>query len=156
MKRLAHLTAGLVLFAGYLWAESAHDEVGRIDLGQGVQVEYEMTPIGDKANVHKDERIGPVFGTDGGTPHTKLKKLTLLQGNEKTSLEVSCMYDPWFEQVDRSRFKVVVRNRRRVVLTGVFSDAAGSYVAEWLIVDGLGVRTLLSNDPSVVRQKLLH
>src|SRR6266516_3147947 len=138
MKRLAHLTAGLLLSAGYMSAELAADEVGRVDLGQGVQIEYEITPIGDKAKAHKDERIGPVFGTDGGTPHTKLKKLTLLQGNEKTPLDVSCMYDPWFEQVDPSRFKVVVRNRRSVVLTGVFSDAAGSYVAEWLIVDGLG------------------
>jgi len=156
MKMLAQLTAGYLLFVGCACAESAHDQVGRLDLGQGIQIEYEIIPLGNKAGPQKNERAGPIFGTDGGAPHTKLKKLILRQGNKKTSLEISCMYDPWFERVDQSRFRVVVQNRRSLTLTGVFSDAAGSYVAEWLIVDGLGVRTLLSNEPSVVREKLVR
>ena len=33
---------------------------------------------------------------------------------------------------------------------GLFSDAAGSFVAEWLIVDGLAIRTVLTSNNDVV------
>lgn len=156
MKILAYLTAGLLFNSASAWAKPGGNEVGHLILDHGIHIDYEVAPYANEANGRKGGPIGPIFGTDSIIPHTVLKKLTVKQGAKRTSLDVSFMYDPWFERLDKSRFKVRVYDGGSLVLTGLFSDAAGSYVAEWLIVDAIGVRTLLSNESSVVREKLLH
>jgi len=156
MKLFSRIIVPLLLFAGLVTAESPGAQNGRLDLGNGLAIEYKVIPYDTKEYRDKHGRIGPIFGTDGGVPHTKLAKLTLVEGKRKTPLEASCMYDPWIEQIDVHQFRVRLTAPRRRILTGNFSDAAATYVAEWLIVDGIGVRTLLSNEPSVVREKLLQ
>jgi hypothetical protein len=155
MKMLGYLAAGLL--ACPVWTRATPDsvDVGHLSLSHGIRLEYEAASYPNDAKRHENGPIGPVFGIDGGSPHTVLKRLTVEQGEKKTSLDVSYMYDPWFERLQKSRFKVRIREDGGIVLTGIFSDAAGSYVAEWLIVDGVSVRTLLSNEPSVIRSKLL-
>lgn len=148
--------AGLMFACGQAQAEQPEAKNGRLDLGSGTAIEYRIASYDKRVYQAKKGHIGPVFGPDGGAPQTKLERLTLLKGNRRTPLEVSCMYDPWFEQVDLNRFRVRMISSTSLLLTGIFSDAAGSYVAEWLIVGGIGVRTLLSNEPSVVRDKLPH
>ena len=156
MKILAYLIAGLLFNAVSGWAKPGSDDIGHLTLDHGIRIDYEVAPYANEAKGHKGGPIGPIFGTDSIIPHTVLKKLTVIQGAKRTPLDVSFMYDPWFERLDKSRFKVRVYHGGGLVLTGLFSDAAGSYVAEWLVVDGIGVRTLLSNESSVVRNKLLH
>jgi len=156
MKALSRITVALLLLGGVAKAEPDKAQSGRLDLGNGLAIEYKIVPYNAKAYLEKKGRIGPIFGTDGDVPHTKLEKLILLEGTRKAPLEVSFMYDPWFEQIDVNRFRIRSIGPRSRILTGSFSDAAGSYAAEWLIVDSIGVRTLLSNEPSVVREKLLR
>ena len=156
MKVFSRILVSLLLFGGVVRSESPDTQNGRLDLGNGFAIEYKVIPYDTKEYRDKHGRIGPIFGTDGGVPHTKLEKLTLVEGKRKTPLEVSCMYNPWFEQIDVHQFRVRSITPRRRILTGNFSDAAATYVAEWLVVDGKGVRTLLSNEPSVVHEKLLQ
>lgn len=156
MRVFSRILVPLLLFAGLVKAESPDAQNGRLDLGNGIAIEYKVVPYDAKEYREKHGRIGPIFGTDGAVPHTKLEKLILLEGTRKTPLDVSCMYDPWFEQIDVHQFRIRSIGPRSRILTGSFSDAAGSYAAEWLIVDWIGVRTLLSNEPSVVREKLLQ
>ncbi len=154
--KLLHIGAGLLCACAQAPAQQPDPKNGRLDLGNGTEIEYRVAAYDKNVYQASKGHIGPVFGTDGGVPHTKLERLTFLQGKKRTLLDVVCMYDPWFERVDSNRFRVRAISSTSLLLTGTFSDAAGSYVAEWLIVDGVGVRTLLSNEPSVVRDKLRH
>ena len=156
MRLFSQILVLLLLFAGVLRAEPPDAQKGRLDLGNGFAIDYVVIPYDIKEYRDKKGSIGPIFGTDGGVPHTKLAKLTLVEGNKKTPLETSCMYDPWIEQIDVHQFRVRSVSPRRRILTGNFADAAATYVARWLIVDGIGVRTLLSSEPSIVRENLLR
>ena len=112
-----------------------------------IDVTY-MHPSGSSGIGASNRTFG--FGQKSG------EGLTLIQGKRRIPLDISSMYDPSFGQIERRQFRVQQVNARRLILTGTFSDGAGSYVAEWLVVDGASVRTLLSNDPSTVRDKLLR
>jgi hypothetical protein len=153
MKKLsltAILLAGIVsLLAGTEPWEKTH--TGRFAFEQGIVLEYEVVPFDKGAFRRNDGRIGPVYGVDGGgAPLTKLKKLVLIRQDSRTPLEVSCMYEPALGGMEKRQFSLRVISPRSVMLSGVFSDAAGSYAAQWLVVDGIGVRTLLSDDPDTV------
>lgn len=92
-----------------------------------------------------------MYGVDGGgAPSTRLEKLVLKRGQSVIPLEVSCMYEPALGGMRETQFHVRISRARSMTLTGVFSDAAGTYVAEWYILDGVSVRTLLSNDQETV------
>lgn len=139
------------VLASSILAEPLEAQTGKFEFGQGVLLEYRVTPFDKKAFRQTGGRIGPVFGVDGGgAPSTKLEKLVFIRGTTRTPLEVSSMYEPALGGMDKGRFSVRVLNERSAILTGSFSDAAGSYVARWLIVDGVGVRTLLSDDPDTI------
>jgi hypothetical protein len=150
VKVLGKVVALVVLLVAGALADAA--EVGAVKLGTGTSIEYETVAWKLLPNGHGP--AGPMFGTDDPLPRIVLRRLTLIRGSTRIPLEISCMYDPWFERPDASRFRFRVLNSHSAVLRGVFSDAAGSYVAEWLIVDGIGVRTLLSNDPVIIRERV--
>jgi hypothetical protein len=59
------------------------------------------------------------------------------------------MYNPWFETVDRTQFKLQKLTATSFLLEGFFADAAASYMAKWLIVDGIAVRTQLDYTANV-------
>ena len=46
------------------------------------------------------------------------------------------MYEPALGGMRETQFHVRISRARSMTLTGVFSDAAGTYVAEWYILDG--------------------
>ncbi len=152
MKKLIPLVvivSLVALLAGN--AEQLEAQNGRFDFGHGITLEYHIVPFDNKVFRQKGGEIGPVYGVDGGgPPSTKLEKLVLRRGKSVTQLEVSCMYEPAAGKMLKSQLHVRLINARSMTLTGSFSDAAGSYVAKWLIVDGIGVRTILSDDPEIV------
>jgi hypothetical protein len=86
----------------------------------------------------------PVFGTDWTLPRSQLLKASVKIGTDLIDLDVSSMYNPWFEKPDPRDFNAEsVYGGYRI--RGFFSDAAGSYHAEWFIVQGKSVRTMLAN-----------
>ena len=88
----------------------------------------------------------PVFGTDWETPKSQLiGAMVVINGEMPVKLDVSCMYNPWAGQPQKKNFAVTTVEGGLVV-HGEFSDDAGSYVAEWVIVDGSSVRTKLEKD----------
>jgi hypothetical protein len=152
VKALILITATLSLVVLLsMKGEVVEAQMGRLDFGHGIILEYQIVPFDKEVFRQKRGRIGPVYGVDGGgAPSTKLAKLVLRRGRSVTPLEVSCMYQPALAGMRESQFYVRVFNVRSMTLTGVFSDAAGTYVAQWYILDGIGVRTLLSNDQETV------
>ena len=88
----------------------------------------------------------PIFGTDGTIPKFTLTKATLTVGRNKYDLQVDNMYNPWFgDGVYDKLFKIRI-DGTEIRLTGLFSDGAGSYGAEWLIVGKSSIRTILTKD----------
>ena len=88
----------------------------------------------------------PIFGTDGDLPKFTLIKATLTIGKNEYDLQVDDMYNPWFGNGINDRLFKIKKEGNRYQLTGIFSDGAGSYGAEWLIVGKLSIRTILTND----------
>jgi hypothetical protein len=127
-------------------AQESTAQIGRIDLDKNFAIEYRVVPFDMKQYNARRGGVGPMFGTDGGPPFNKLDRLTFFLGKERIPLDVSYMYNPSFGKVERRQFSVRQISPRRLVLTGTFSDAAGAYTTEWLIMDGVSVRTRLAND----------
>lgn len=93
----------------------------------------------------------PVLGTDWDIPRSVLESLELEIGSTRVSLEVSSLYNPWFGSPSKEFFSVSQVEGGWVV-RGCFSDGDGSYVAEWLVINGGSLRTLVSRDESVMDQ----
>jgi hypothetical protein len=124
-------------------------------LQHGVSVRFTTAPFEESA--HKVVRCKvldwsgvclidgrPAFGTDWELPKTSVQSGMVTVGKRDVALDVSCMYNPMLSESSKRLFRV-----RQVeggyVLSGYFSDGAGGYRAEWLIVADGSVRTALRN-----------
>ena len=95
------------------------------------------------------------FGTAFGLPKTYVKSITVSFGARSYSLNVSDMYDAWGARPPE--WKGVIRyfggrcfDSKNCRFRGLFSDAAGTFVAEWSVVSGAPVRTILTDSDDVV------
>ncbi|WP_201978540.1 hypothetical protein [Hymenobacter rubidus] len=92
----------------------------------------------------------PVFGTDGELPKYTLNKASVLFKRHSYLLPVSGMYNPWFGQKLDKQFVQLKKAGDTLTIQAVFSDGAGSYLAEWKIDGDSAKRTLLTADDAVV------
>lgn len=92
----------------------------------------------------------PVFGVDGEVPRYVLTKLTLVIGQKKIDLDVSEMYNPWFGKAPWSEMFQCKFEGNNIRFQGFFSDGAGAYGAEWLIVSSASRRTIITNDEAIL------
>jgi len=83
----------------------------------------------------------PVFGTDWGLPRNQLVQADLKIGSKTVNLDVSCMYNVTPTPQDFTLEKV----EGGYLIRGRFSDGAGSYEAEWFVIQNSSVRTRLAN-----------
>ena len=86
----------------------------------------------------------PVFGSDWELPKNQLIKASVKIGAHTIKLDVSCMFNPFFGKPDRQNFFIETVEGGYYV-RGNFSDGAGSYEAEWFIIQNSSVRTRLQN-----------
>jgi hypothetical protein len=84
----------------------------------------------------------PVYGTDWGIPFTKLDEAYLLIKGVKISLDVSCMYNPYPSGMVSIKDAFSIQEMEGgFVVKGNFSDGAGTYTAEWFVINHVSVRT---------------
>ena len=95
------------------------------------------------------------FGSDLDLPKTYLKSIKVSFQGRTYSLESTDMYNAWgsrpLEHPGSIRYfggKCIDSQTCR--FRGVFSDAAGSFVAEWRIANGVSMRTVLTDSNDVV------
>ena len=101
------------------------------------------------------------FGMAFGLPMTYVKSITITFQGKSIELCVSDMYNAWanrpLEYPGKIRYFggkcIDVKNCQ---VRGIFSDAAGSFVAEWLIADGRAFRTVLTDSNDVVDLFMKH
>lgn len=94
-------------------------------------------------------------GLPFGLPTTFVKSISISYKNQSYLLDVSDMYNAWNGRP--LEHKGIIRyfggkcfDTKNCQFRGVFSDAAGSFVAEWQIVDGVSTRTVLSDSDDIV------
>jgi hypothetical protein len=95
------------------------------------------------------------WGTAFVMPKTYLKSISVSYQGHSYLLDVSDMYNAWGGRP--LEYKGAVRyfggkcfDPKNCQFRGLFSDAAGSFVAEWRVVDGLPIRTVLSDSNDIV------
>ena len=88
-------------------------------------------------------------------PRTYLKSISVSYRNKSYSLDASDMYDAWNGRP--LEYKGTVRyfggkcfSTKDCQFRGLFSDGASSFVAEWRVVNGKPIRTVLTSSGDVV------
>jgi len=101
------------------------------------------------------------FGTDAATPKTFVKEIKISYQGRSYLLDASDMYNAWGDRP--LEVKGAVRyfgggcfDAENCEFRGLFADGAGTFVAEWHIVNGIAVRTVLTNSNDVVNLFLHH
>jgi hypothetical protein len=123
-----------------------------ISLGDGMSLRMTVLPFEPKKHkITKCQIIDwsgiclidgkPVFGTDWGLPRNQLVQAELRIGPKTINLDVSCMYNVTPTPQDFTLEKV----EGGILIRGQFSDGAGSYEAEWFVIENSSVRTRLAN-----------
>jgi hypothetical protein len=123
-----------------------------ISLGEGMSLRMNVLPFEPKSHkITKCQIIDwsgiclidgkPVFGTDWGLPRNQLAQAELRIGPRTINLDVSCMYNVAPTPQDFTLEKV----EGGYLIRSHFSDGAGSYEAEWFIIENSSVRTRLAN-----------
>ena len=95
------------------------------------------------------------YGLAFGLPKTYIKSVTIFYQGTSYALDGTNMYNAWGNRP--LEYPGAVRyfgggcvDKKNCQFRGLFSDAAGAYVAEWLIVEGYAIRTVLTNSIDVV------
>lgn len=101
------------------------------------------------------------FGTDLELPKTFVRRISVSYQGHAYSLDSSNMYNAWGSRGLVAKggiryFGGKCFDTRNCQFRGVFSDAAGTFVAEWKVVDGVSIRTVLTNSSDVVDLFLKH
>ena len=88
----------------------------------------------------------PFFGTDGKMPQKYLEALIFEMNGTQIPLEVTGMYEPLINK-ENIKNKISVSHHWGDVfkVRAMFSDGAGSYIAEWLIIKNESTRTHISD-----------
>jgi hypothetical protein len=95
------------------------------------------------------------YGVAFGLPKTYIKSVTISYQGTSYALDGTNMYNAWGNR--SLEYPGTIRyfgggcfDKKNCQFRGIFSDAAGSFVAEWLIVDGYAIRTVLTGSIDVV------
>jgi len=91
-----------------------------------------------------------VFGIDGDLPIYKLSKAILTIGKNKFNLNVENMYNPWIGYKPFENSLGCIVDRSNIKIRALFSDGAGTYCVEWMVIGKSSVRTILTNDEEIM------
>ncbi|PIE41609.1 MAG: hypothetical protein CSA49_02535 [Gammaproteobacteria bacterium] len=101
----------------------------------------------------------PVFGAVSYPPRTYLQGLKLRYKDTVYNLNTQNMYNADVKGVRTEKgvveyFYASCYDKKNCIVRGIFSDAGGSYVAEWNIIDGVPIRTMLTSSADIVHKFL--
>ncbi len=148
---LSALIGGL-LYGGHAVA----DTVAAFTLPSGVAVRVVEAPfrVSRKSECRINGRRVP-FGAGSPLPKTYVKSITVSFQGRSYALDASCMYDAWGGRP--LEVPGVVRyfggkcfDAQNCQFRGLFSDASKSFVAEWHIVNGIPIRSVLTGSNDIV------
>ena len=118
--------------------------------------DVEMCPLSGWASGFICRINGRVpYGMAFGFPETYVKSITISYQGTSYALDVTDMYNAWGDRPLQypggiRYFGGKCFDKKNCQLRGLFSDAAGAFVAEWWIVDAVSIRTVLTGSRDVV------
>ena len=139
-------------------AVAKSEDIKEFNLGKGITVQIEEAIFIPKN--HKIENCNGSktpcsidgmlpFGTTSKMPKTYVKLLSLSVGSKTYRLDTSGMYNAWGNRP--LEYKGTIKylgahcyDENNCALRGLFSDAAGAFVCEWVIINGHSFRTVIS------------
>lgn len=152
-RRVSLIVFALLTVVTFQVSAEVSEKSYSISLSDGISLH--MTVVRFEESTHKitkcnfNDWIGvclidgkPVFGTDADMPEYKVVKATVKIGAKSVALDVSCMYDPWYGKPDPKKF-TVKKGYGGFIISGYISDGAGSYEAEWLVIENSSIRMRL-------------
>ena len=158
------ITISAILILCFASLQAKADDIKEFKLDSGIKVTIEEAPFDPKGheiiNCKGSEMPclidgGFPYGTDFSLPRSYLKKLIITYEGKSYSLDSSHMFNAWGNRP--LEVKGVIRylgghcyDSKHCALRGLFSDAAGSYVAEWVVINGVPSRTVLTSSDDVV------
>lgn len=154
----------IATFCTLVSATAFGDATATFTLPSGVAVQIEESAF-DKANFKVEGCSGRAphckindhipFGTDLSLPKTYIKSMVVSFDGTKHQLDTTNMYNAWGRRP--LEYKGTIRyfggkchNKNSCQFRGLFSDAAGSFVAEWKIINGIPTRTVLTDSNDIV------
>jgi len=97
-----------------------------------------------------------VFGSDNQNPKSYLKAMVVSVDNNTYSLNTRNMYNAWMGKPKEAEGVIQYLHascfdKNNCIVRGIFSDAAGSYIAEWQVIDAHPYRTVLTSSGDLVK-----
>jgi len=150
-------TIAITIACGLLCSDVTFAETAAVfTLPSGVSVRIVERPV--RAARESECRIGGrTIGRAGDAPPPKtyVKSITVSFQGRSYALDASCMYNAWGGRP--LEVPGVIRyfggkcfDSRTCHFRGLFADASETFVAEWLVVNGTPVRTVLSGSIDIV------
>ena len=162
MRRALLSAAAFLLGSGDALAA---DAIVEFVLPSKVQVRIVEAPFETSAQTYDpskpclvDGRIP--FGVDCTKPNSYVKSISVQVAGRRVELEAGSMYNAWEGRPlspkplpgRKSNFRYFgggCATEDYCVFRGLFSDAAGTFVAEWVVMNGVSARTILSNSSDI-------
>ena len=163
-------TASFGLALSFVITSVRADESANFTLPSGVHVRIVEAPFVRSA--FKVDGCSPhdfsckinghiAFGTNFNLPKTYVKAIEVSFAAKTHALNSNDMYDAWGKRP--LEYNGSIRyfggkcfDAMNCQLRGLFSDAAGSFVAEWRVVNGVSTRTVLTDSNDVVGLFMNH
>jgi hypothetical protein len=160
----------LIALALACQAYAATPNARTFTLPSGIAVTIEESPF-DKERFRVEGCVkegGPCringrvpFGRTSLLPRTHVSRIAISFHGRTYQLDSSDMYDAWGTRPLEHRGKVRYlggdcSDATNCRIRGLFSDGAGTFVAEWQIVDGVARRTVLTDSSDVVDLFVRH
>ena len=160
-----------LLFMPLLVLADKKDKASTFTLPSGIRVKIVEAPFSEslfKVELCKKNE-GRVCLIDGKSPHgsagsiplTYLKDLTVSYKNKSYILDTSNMFNAWGNRP--LEFSGSIRylggfcyDEETCVVRGLFSDAGGSFAAEWAITGGISQRTVISESNDIINLFMKH
>ncbi|MGD0663104.1 MAG: hypothetical protein ABSD38_34075 [Syntrophorhabdales bacterium] len=150
---LISITIALFVFADdSVYGNS--DSVSKFVLPSGIEVRIVEASCKGAGTACQTKGIVAEGVFVGEIPLTYLKEIAITHKGRIYQLDTSGMFNAWGNRP--LEYPGVVRyfgghcDEKTCVIRGLFADAALTYVAEWVVVDGVPARTVLTGSQDVV------
>jgi hypothetical protein len=152
-------SAALFVFSASAFAE---DTVASFKLASGHKVSIVEAPFADSKLKYSESAPCLVnghipFGTDCSAPTTYVKSISVEVRRKTLKLDASHMFNAWgtrhlttYEGKPVTYFVGACPSKDLCYFRGLFSDGAGTFVAEWKVFQGVTTRTVISSDEEFI------
>ncbi len=130
------------------------EKIYKLNISKSIKINIYEKNI--QAGVNKDNLPNGdiVFGATR-KPKTYISKILFTVNNISYTLENKYMYNSWGNRPLKitnviKYFDAHCYDNKNCTIRGIFSDAAGSFVAEWKIINGKPTRTIITDSSDIL------